>query len=112
MGNHNSGRRKDPKLRPAITPEGRENQLISLAYDRVEQQIVDGTASAQVLSHFLKMGSSREKLERAKLENENLLLCAKVEAMRSGQHMEELYEKAISAMRTYSGQVVDDYDEG
>lgn len=112
MGNQNSGRRaKKPMQAPAFTPEGRESQLISLAYDRAEQQILDGTASAQVLTHFLKLGSTREKLEQQKLQRENLLLSAKVDQMASAQRIEELYEKALNAMRTYSGQTVDDYDE-
>ena len=98
--------------RPAITPEGRENQLISLATDLAEQQLVDGTASAQVLTHFLKLASSREKLEQERLQRENLLLSAKADQIASGQRIEELYETALDAMRQYSGRndfLEDDY---
>lgn len=89
--------------RPATTPEGRENQLISLASDLAEKQLANGTASSQVITHFLKMSSTREKLEQERLKRENLLLAAKVEQIASGQRIEELYEEAIKAMRTYSG---------
>lgn len=89
--------------RPATTPEGRENQLISLAVDLAEEQLINGTASSQVITHFLKLASTREQLEQKRLENENLLLSAKVDQIASGKRMEELYSKAIDAMKTYSG---------
>lgn len=101
------------RRRPATTPEGRENQLVSIAVDLAEKQLREGTASAQVISHFLKLGSSREQLEQARLAQENKLLEAKIEAMASQARMEELYGKAIDAMRSYGGQEVDeepDYD--
>lgn len=88
---------------PATTPEGRENQLISKAVDLAEKQLEDGTASAQVISHYLKLGSSREKLEQERLANENELLKAKREAMASAARVEELYSAAIDAMRKYAG---------
>lgn len=91
------------KMRPALTPEARENQMISLAVDRAEQQLRDGTASSQVIVHYLKLGSLKEKLEREKLEEENKLLRAKTEAMESAKRIEELYSEAINAMRRYSG---------
>lgn len=91
------------KHRPATTDEGREAQLISLAYDLAEKQFRGGTASSQVTTHFLKMGSSREKLEQERLQHENLLLSAKREQIASGKRIEELYENALNAMRTYSG---------
>lgn len=89
--------------RPATTPEGRENQLVSLAVDLAEQQMVQGTASAQVISHYLKLGSTREKLEQERLTRENELLQAKVEQLASSKRVEELYEDALNAMRTYAG---------
>lgn len=95
---------KTPKRRPATTPEGRENQLISLAVDLAEKQIKEGTVSSQVLTHYLKLGSSREKLEQERLRRENHLLEAKAEAMASAKRVEELYGKALNAMRTYAGQ--------
>lgn len=92
------------KMRPATTPEARENQMISLAVDLAEQQLRDGTASSQVITHFLKMGSTKEKLEREKLEEENKLLKAKTKAYENADEIKELYSKALKAMRNYSGQ--------
>ena len=91
------------KIRPALTPEARENQMISLAMDLVEQRLLNGTASSQETTHFLKLGTAKEKLEREKLEMENELIKARTEAIQSGQRMEELYEEAIKAMKNYSG---------
>lgn len=100
--------------RPATTPEGRENQLISLAADLAERQLMDGTASSQVITHFLKLASTRERLEQERLQRENLLLSAKVDQIASGKRIEELYETALNAMRSYAGQdtiMYDDEDE-
>lgn len=93
-----------PRRPPATTPEARENQLVALAFDLAEKQIAEGTASSQVITHFLKLGSSREALEQKKLESENDLAKAKIEGMASAGRVEELYGKAISAMRKYSGE--------
>lgn len=90
--------------RRATTPEGRENQLVSLAVDLAEQQLRAGTASAQVISHFLKLGSTREQLEQQRIANENELLKAKVDALASASRIEELIAGAITAMRSYTGQ--------
>lgn len=90
-------------LPPARTPEGREGQLISLAADLAERRLRDGTASAQETTHFLKLGSTRERLEQQRLEQENELLKAKIEALASNKRIEELYEKAIESMRIYGG---------
>lgn len=101
-----------PRRPPATTPEARENQLIALAVDLAEEQLLKGTASAQVISHYLKMGSTREKLERLKLAEEHKLLKAKTESLESGQRTEEVYKNALSAMKTYSGKGEDeDYDD-
>lgn len=89
---------------PATTPEARENQLIAKAVDLAQRQLEDGTASAQVISHFLKLGSSRERLEQERLEMEVGLLAAKSEAIASQKRVEELYKEALDAMRNYSGQ--------
>ena len=91
------------KMRPALTPEARENQLVSLAVDLAEQQLRDGTASSQVITHYLKLGSSKERLEKEKLEEENKLLKAKTESIKSQKRVEELYSEALKAMRNYSG---------
>jgi len=106
-----SERKASRKRRPASTPEGRENQLISLAADLAEKQLMDGSASAQVVTHLLKLGSTRERAEQERLKNENLLLSAKIEQMSSAKRIEELYETALNAMRSYSGQEIEDYDE-
>lgn len=94
----------EKKRRPATTPEGRENQLVAAAYDLAERQLREGTASSQVITHYLKLGSSRERLEQERLERENELLTAKVEAMASAKKVEELYAQALDAMRSYAGQ--------
>ena len=96
-------KKSSKRLRPALTPEAREQQLISLAVDLAEQQLLDGTASSQVLTHYLKLGSLREKLERERLEEENKLLRAKVDAIKSAEKQEELYAQALRAMSRYSG---------
>ena len=92
------------KMRPALTPEARENQLISLAVDLVEQRLIDGTASSQETTHFLKLGSMKNRLEMEKLEEENKLLKAKTESIQSQKRVEELYLEALNAMRNYAGQ--------
>lgn len=116
----NPPNRDQRPLRPALTPEARENQLISLAIDLVEQRLLDGTASAQETTHFLKLASQKTKieLERAKLENE--LIKAKTQNLKDQADMKTLYEDAIAAMRRYGGyggssgdedDYEDDYDE-
>jgi hypothetical protein len=103
---------KKPKgRRPATTADGREGQLVSLAVDLAEQQLQAGTASAQVISHYLKLGSTREKLEQERLARENELLSAKVEQLASGKRIEELYGEALSAMRTYAGELDSGIDD-
>lgn len=91
------------KLRPALNPDARENQLISLAMDVAEQQMRDGTASPQLISHFLKLGSSRNRYEMRKLQREVDLLEAKKESLESAQRVEAMYAEAMAAMRSYSG---------
>lgn len=91
------------KMRPATTPESRENQLISLAVDLAEKQLMEGTASSQVITHYLKLGSTKEKIERDILKEQKKLIVAKTENLQSAKRIEELYAKAIDAMRHYSG---------
>lgn len=100
-----------PKMRPALTPEAREGQLISLATDLVEQRLRDGTATSQEVVHFLRLGSMREKLERERLENENILLRAKTKELESREEIEKLYANAIKAMQVYSGNYDGDNDD-
>lgn len=94
---------KVKKGRPALSPEARENQLINLAVDLAEQQLREGTASSQVITHFLKLGTSRAELEKEKLRLENEKTKAQTKSIESGEEMKDLYEKAIKAMRNYAG---------
>lgn len=100
--------------KPASTPEARENQLISLAVDEAERRIRDGTASSQIIVHFLKLGSTRNELEMEKLRQENEMTAAKTEALRSAKRVEELYEEAMKAFKGYGSfgeeEVYDDSD--
>ena len=93
----------------ASTPEGRENEMIMLAYQEVERRIRDHTATSQELCHFLKMGSEKERLEREKLKEENRLLKARTKALDNAEEIKALYEQALKAMRSYGGK--DDPDE-
>jgi hypothetical protein len=99
-----------PKRPPATTLEGRENQLIALSMDEAERVIRSGKATSQLLTHFLKLGSTREMLERDRLAKENKLLDAKVESLASQKRIEELYADALKAMRIYSGKPADEDD--
>ena len=98
-----TGNQSTKDIRPALTPEARENQLISLAVDLAEKQLLDGTASSQVITHYLKLGSTKEKVEREILEKQKDLISAKTEALKSTKRIEELYTNAIKAMRSYGG---------
>lgn len=97
------------KMRPALTPEARENQMIALAVDLAEQQLREGTASSQVITHFLKLGSTKERIEKEILEKQKELISAKTESLQSAKRIEELYDDAIKAMRKYGGN--DEADE-
>jgi len=116
--NETSGKKKKKQRQaPGKTLEAREKQIVHLAIDLAEEQIRKGTASSQVITHFLKLGSISEDLAREKLRSENLLLKAKTEALASAKRVEELYSEALRAMREYSGQSLnhvadeDDYDD-
>lgn len=104
MAKKSKAAKQTKRRRPASTPEAREKQMVSLAIDLAEKQLEEGTASSQVITHYLKLGSMREQLEREKIKQENELLKAKVEAIEAAKRSEELYQKALDAMRTYSGQ--------
>lgn len=90
-------------FRPALTPEARENQLISLAVDLAEKQLMEGTASSQVITHYLKLGSTKEKIEKEILEKQKELIEAKTQNLQSEKRIEELYSEALNAMLNYSG---------
>jgi hypothetical protein len=96
-------RKSNRRGAPATSVEARENQLISLAVDLAEKQLSEGIASAQVITHYLRLGTTRERLEKEKLTKENVLLEARAEALQSAKRIEELYEKALKAMRSYGG---------
>ena len=91
------------RIRPALTPEARENQMIALAVDLAEKQLMEGTASSQVITHYLKLGSTKERIEKEILEKQKELIAAKTENLKSAKRIEELYAEAINAMRRYSG---------
>lgn len=99
----NSRKPPRPGRPPARTPEERQNQLVSLSYDAAEQQIREGRATSQLLTHFLKLGTERERLEIERVRGENELLKAKVDALASAKRMDELYDKALKAMSAYQG---------
>jgi hypothetical protein len=85
--------------------------MIALAVDLAEKQLMEGTASSQVITHYLKLGSTKERIEKEILEKQKELISAKTEALQSAKTVEELYANAISAMRKYSGNGGgDDYD--
>ena len=107
-GSSGSGRR----MKPALTPEARESQMGYLAMELAEKQLRDGTASSQVITHFLKIVSSKERLEKERLEEENKLLRAKTKSLSDSADSKALYENAIKAFRSYSGIGVGEEDEG
>lgn len=96
--------KSERRFRPALNPDSRENQLISLAMDVAEQQMRDGTASPQLIAHFLKLGSSENRFKMRKLQREIDLLEAKKESLESSQRIEEMYAKAMDAMKSYRGE--------
>ena len=98
-----SSENQQKRLRPALSPEARENQLISLAVNLAEKQLMEGTASSQVITHYLKLGSTKDRLEKENMEKQKELLEAKTTSLKSMQHMEELYQNALNAMKRYSG---------
>lgn len=101
-----------PRLRPALTPEARENQMIALAMDLVEQRLRDGTASSQETTHFLKAASQKSKLELERLKLENELTAAKTKVLANAEEIKVLYEEALKAMRRYGGHgEEEEYDE-
>lgn len=107
---------KDGKLvsrrsAPAVDPESRENQMIGLAVSQAERMLLEGRAPTQIVVHFLRLGTTKNQLEKEKLRKENLLLEAKANALESAARTEELYARAIDAMREYSGSLLHEYSE-
>lgn len=103
----NSPRRRNP---PALTPEAREQQLIDMAVDLAEKKLMDGSASNQIITHYLKLATSRERLEKERLERENELLRAKAESFQSTKLSAERHQEVLDAIRSYRGYSEQDYD--
>ena len=99
-----AGNPSKPSRRPATTPEARELEMVALAFDVAEKQMREGTASAQVITHFLKFGSSRNLLEEEKLRKENLLIQARVNDISASAQNSELYTEVIKMMKIYTGE--------
>ncbi len=100
------------KRRPPLSPEAQENQMVSMAMELAAEKIRDGTASSQIIVHYLKLGSENSRLEREKLARETELLRAKCESIQSAKHIEAMYSDALKAMREYSGQSAsEDYED-
>ena len=102
----------DVGMRPALSPEARENQMISLAVDLVEKRMREGTASSAETTYYLRLSGSKARLEKEKLEEENKLLRAKTEALQAAKNTEEMYAEAIKAMRIYNGQDEGEEEDG
>lgn len=99
------------KTPPARTAKARENQLINLAIDLAERQLKDGSATSQVITHFLKLATVREQLENEKLRTELRVSEAKIKQMESQTSSEELFEKAINALKSYNGYSYEEEEE-
>ena len=107
----NSSSSNRRQMRPALTPEARENQMISLAMDLAEQQLRDGTASSQLITEFVKRGSTKAKLEQEILAEQKILLTAKTENLQAATKSEQAYLEVIAAMKKYSGYSDDEEDD-
>ena len=99
---------KQYQIRPARTPEARENNLVGMAWDRLEERVANGTATAGELLAIMKLGTRKERLERELTEKKMELMQAKTEALQSAKKVEELYGEAIAAFKRYNGV----FDEG
>lgn len=91
------------EIRPALNPDAREQQMISLAVDCAEKQLLEGTASSQVIVHYLKLATKKERIENEIREEQKKLIEAKTENLQSAKRVEELYQKAMDAMSVYTG---------
>lgn len=92
-----------PQTPPAMNPKEREDQMIALAERCAEKQMREGTAPAQIVVHYLRLATERERLERENLALQRDLIVAKTEAYKTGKEIKELYENAMAAMKVYSG---------
>lgn len=102
-------------IRPGLTPEADENQMIALAINLVKQRLIDGTASSQETTHYLKLATPKARLENKLLEAQAEMAIAKKEALESQKRSEEMFREAIAAFKSYvpsqSEPIEDDYDE-
>lgn len=103
--------RKEKGIRPGLTPEAREDQLVALATNLAEKQLLEGTASSQVITHYLKIGSTKERIEKEILAKQKDLIEAKTESLKSEKRIEDLYSEALKAMQGYRGQDTEDENE-
>lgn len=99
-----------PRRRPATTPEAREKQMIAMAIDVAEEQMRDRTVSSQVLTHYLKLGTRQHELELEKLRYDTQFMQAKIESLESAKRVEAIYEEALAAMKSYTGQIDDGFE--
>ena len=111
VAKNSSSSSRTTSTRPALTPEAREKQLIAKAVNLAEKQLDEGTASSQVITHFLKLATTRAELEKEKLRNETELLSARKKAIESSERMEVLYSNAIKAIQKYGGHSSSEEDE-
>ena len=114
MANNSKTTRKEPnKIKPALSAEAEENQNIALANNLAQEMLRNGTATSQIILHFLKQGSQKERLERERLEKENELLKAKTEELKATKRTEELMEEALNALTIYKGNLhgAESYEE-
>lgn len=112
MSDVKDNKTKQKKIRPALLPENEENQMISLATQLAKQKLMDGTASNQLIIHYLNLATTKHELEKEKLEEENKLLRAKTESIKSQKEIDESYNKVIAALKEYSGNGDDeDYED-
>ena len=114
MAKYQRANSKEPKKesqKPPTTPEAKERQMIAYAMDLAEEQLKNGKASSQLITHFLKLGTENAKLERLKLEQESRLLEAKVDSLRNAEEKDVDYGKVIQALKKYQGEVNDDEED-
>lgn len=103
----NKNHQSKTRSKPSHTPEGRENQLIALAYDKVEERIINNQATSQELVHFLRLGTEKAKLEKEKLKIDKELAEAKIKSLGSDEELKELTKKALTAFSSYKSSADD-----
>lgn len=89
--------------RPALTLEASETENIALAINEAKRQLMNHTASSQVIVHYLRLGTVERELELEKMRRENELLEAKTKSIRDSARSSESSERALAAFKRYSG---------